>query len=457
MKVASNTNNYPKMEIVSVGKLPFDKFVIPTYQRPYKWTAKNVNQLISDIIAFRNKKRYRLGTLVLNNNEIVDGQQRIITLVLLLLKMIDSIEDKNVRNTYNNILNKITGFSSNVKFINKDSTCNIVENIHTIENRKMDFGDDVDLLDFILEKCEFVVIELDDISEAFQFFDSQNARGKDLEPHDLLKAYHLREIPALSNTDSKNISEWQDLPTETLQNIFLTLFRAKCWSKGKSAKSFSKNDINIFKGISVNGNKRYPYYQMEVIAHIFSSLYNNDPTRIIDGNHIEYPFNLDDQIINGSRFFDMISHYTKLYQRITSADFVNSLNPNGNAKTIFGIINDYPGKDRIGDNYIRDMFDTLLLYYIDRFGEEELDKIIPQFFVWAYRKRLESHAIQLATVDNYACEIDSMFKHINNAQTPYDIINIHIEGVRKEVCACTKCDEIIELFKKYNKYYGDGR
>ena len=50
-----------------------------------------------------------------------------------------------------------------------------------------------------------------------------------------------------------------------------------------------------------------------------------------------------------------------------------------------------------------------------------------------------------------------MFKHINNAQTPYDIINIHIEGVRKEVCACTKCDEIIELFKKYNKYYGDGR
>jgi hypothetical protein len=28
---------------------------------------------------------------------------------------------------------------------------------------------------------------LTDVSEAFQFFDSQNARGRDLESHDLLK------------------------------------------------------------------------------------------------------------------------------------------------------------------------------------------------------------------------------------------------------------------------------
>lgn len=67
----------PQVEICSVGSLPFNDFVIPSYQRPYKWTAKNVNQLISDIIAFRERKQYRLGTLVLHNNEIVDGQQRI--------------------------------------------------------------------------------------------------------------------------------------------------------------------------------------------------------------------------------------------------------------------------------------------------------------------------------------------------------------------------------------------
>ena len=31
------------------------------------------------------------------------------------------------------------------------------------------------------------------LAEAFQLFDSQNNRGKSLEPHDLLKAYHLRQ------------------------------------------------------------------------------------------------------------------------------------------------------------------------------------------------------------------------------------------------------------------------
>ncbi len=70
-----------------VGNIPFNKLIIPSYQRPYKWSAKNVNQLINDLITFRNKEQYRLGTLVLHNNEIVDGQQRIITLCLLIMRI----------------------------------------------------------------------------------------------------------------------------------------------------------------------------------------------------------------------------------------------------------------------------------------------------------------------------------------------------------------------------------
>ena len=51
---------------------------IPEYQRPYKWTEKNVNNLIDDIISNKDKSEYRLGTLVLHlfdqNLDIVDGQ-----------------------------------------------------------------------------------------------------------------------------------------------------------------------------------------------------------------------------------------------------------------------------------------------------------------------------------------------------------------------------------------------
>ena len=81
----------PEIGIKTVGEIPFDSLEIPVYQRPYKWTAKNVNQLISDLITFRNKRQYRLGTLVLHNNEIVDGQQRIVTLVLLISQMLEML------------------------------------------------------------------------------------------------------------------------------------------------------------------------------------------------------------------------------------------------------------------------------------------------------------------------------------------------------------------------------
>ena len=76
-------------EFVKVQKLiEITNLKIPEYQRPYKWTIKNVNQLIDDIFLFKDNKSYRFGTIVLHkenkdNREIlniVDGQQRTITL-----------------------------------------------------------------------------------------------------------------------------------------------------------------------------------------------------------------------------------------------------------------------------------------------------------------------------------------------------------------------------------------
>lgn len=38
------------------------------------------------------------------------------------------------------------------------------------------------------------MIVVKDRSEAFQMFDSQNGRGKELEAYNLLKAYHIRAM-----------------------------------------------------------------------------------------------------------------------------------------------------------------------------------------------------------------------------------------------------------------------
>ena len=95
---------------------------IPNYQRPYKWTAKNVIQLLDDIIEAKNqnKETYRVGTLILHNNkkneekptlDIVDGQQRTISFSLLLTAF--DQENNHVKFLHQRITNNIISFRTN--------------------------------------------------------------------------------------------------------------------------------------------------------------------------------------------------------------------------------------------------------------------------------------------------------------------------------------------------------
>lgn len=451
--MTNQQTSLPVPKTKRIKDLPFVQLAIPPYQRPYKWTVKNVNDLINDITTFRNQSQYRLGTLVLHEKDgllnIVDGQQRIITLTLIITFMYNNLPPEK-KKYYQGFFQSIENFTRKMSFSNRYSLHNVVENIRIIKERAADLDDD--LFDFIVKRCEFVVITLGDISEAFQFFDSQNGRGKALEPHDLLKAYHLREMSEMTASDSANIDSWQNQDTEFLKEIFKTLYRAKRWSQGKSAQDFTINDTQAFKGISVLDKKRYPFYQLEVIAHVFTQMYANDPTRLIDQHPLEYPFNLDDQIINGSRFFDMIRHYINLYHTVESI----AVHCTGMAKDIIDCINNYSGIYRRGDTHVRTLFDVTLLYYLDRFGMEEIDKVIPKIFVWAYRVRLENVAVQFNTVDNHATSANSLIRLMHDAQSPYDIINLSIDinaGVKQ---LCSKCEPIKDLFNQLNKRYING-
>lgn len=69
-----------------------EKFLIPEYQRPYAWTDEQVITLFDDLKEYtnnQNESSYFLGCIVSFTNEnkeqeIIDGQQRITTLLLLL-------------------------------------------------------------------------------------------------------------------------------------------------------------------------------------------------------------------------------------------------------------------------------------------------------------------------------------------------------------------------------------
>ena len=156
---------------------------------------------------FRSKEAYRLGTVVVHKNsknntlDIVDGQQRITTIVLLIKAI---MQDDNLNKKFHTEYNEKSENEiklPTLKFKNPISITNIKQNFQELHKRIKEIEFDENVVYFILQKCEVVYVELDDISEAFQFFDSQNARGKDLAPHDLLKSYHLREM----NSEVENL------------------------------------------------------------------------------------------------------------------------------------------------------------------------------------------------------------------------------------------------------------
>ena len=67
---------------------------------------------------------------------------------------------------------------------------------------------------------EVVVICVNRVSEAFQLFDSQNTRGKNLDPHDLLKAYHLREMKDYPYEMEHAVKKWESKDTKKIREIF---------------------------------------------------------------------------------------------------------------------------------------------------------------------------------------------------------------------------------------------
>lgn len=80
------------------GLLRLTDVTIPAYQRPYKWTVKNISELFADINSHLDKSAYRLGSVVFhqaesdaeNRLDIVDGQQRTLTLILAVWAIIET-------------------------------------------------------------------------------------------------------------------------------------------------------------------------------------------------------------------------------------------------------------------------------------------------------------------------------------------------------------------------------
>lgn len=440
--------------------------VIPVYQRPYKWTAKNVIQLLDDIIDAKNenKETYRVGTLILHQKgestcyNIVDGQQRTITFSLLLktlgADLISFLEQPLANNPHN--------------------TRNIPNNFRTLERRANNIIDDRDrkeLRDYIENNCELIVVITKNIDEAFQFFDSQNARGKKLYPHDLLKAYHLREMNDFDVAETEKVVKgWEDLNQKELSALFSDyLYRVKEWTKGNKAWELTEHNIHKFKGITKKDN--FPYAQFFKGAFAYADTVNHSAMPFVSGIRNLKPFQLDTPIVAGKPFFDYAKHYFEILKDIQSNDKYESYFIKDNA--IIKTLDLRTYKNGVGNRIIRLLLDTAILLYVDRFCPERPAKMdlemLRQFvvfaFVWAYSLRAQYYNVGWLSAQNYIMGNDvtnsfNIYKIIIEADSPVSLLSALSDKVNPLPIGCivARKDNIDEkdendIYKNYLYYF----
>ena len=408
---------------------------IPEYQRPYKWTAKNANQLLDDIIEAMNanKEVYRVGTLILHKDaecyKIVDGQQRTITFSLLLKALLPE--------AYIPFLDqKLTDNPFNLK--------NVINNYRALQRRLDPLKDREyerelrELINYVKDRCELIVVITNDLSEAFQFFDSQNARGKALYPHDLLKAYHLREMRSLDVQSTEQIVKmWEDLDQKKLAVMFNDyLYRLKEWINGERSYELNEHNIDMFKGVTAKDN--YPYAQYYKGAFAYADELNRSQVPFVTGVQDLNAFQLNAPIIAGKPFFEYAKHYFDILADIQNNDKYEGYFINGNEIVKTLDLREY--KNGVGNGITRLMFDTAILLYVDRFCPgrptktdlEYLDQFVDYAFIWAYSMRAQYKNVGWLVAQNYILGTGkkdgvinsfNIFKEIADSDSPRSLIN----------------------------------
>ena len=320
-------------ELMEHKEPPKQNLGIPEYQRPYKWSPQSVLTLINDIYtAFKNNMlEYRIGTVVLHNTptqlNIVDGQQRLTTLSILFFAIGES----------GNNIKKLPSSLLDAKY-NELSSEAIVRNLSVIRKRLLDFEKQEleDYSNYLLDHCTLVKIVTKDEQEAFQFFDSQNSRGKALAPHDLLKSYHLREM----NDESESlkidiVNTWESTKQSELENLFAdNLFPLIRWYKNKDGLNYSINQIDVFKGIKKSNNYNFSIYNKA--SNLFVEKFNYEGLYELASSKALNQFQLTQPLIAGTRFFKYTQHYLNLYKTLEKRIFHSFLLPG-----IFSMIEQY--------------------------------------------------------------------------------------------------------------------
>lgn len=231
------------LRIIELYSDPF-RYTVPSYQRRYAWTVKEAGQLLDDILLALGEDDepvepdYFLGAILLTDSgpnadwrtgrprlprtlEIVDGQQRLIT-VTILLAVLRDLAAEDGTGGYPDLDELVTiGWSVTGgrahrlqlrgcdddffrEHVLKPGSCRTapatdvlepccealldVRNLFLAEMQALPTAERRRLLDYLLHRCHAVVIVTSDIDHGHRMFSVLNDRGRPLARKDIIKA-----------------------------------------------------------------------------------------------------------------------------------------------------------------------------------------------------------------------------------------------------------------------------
>lgn len=254
-----------------IAKIFMDDYVftIPNYQRPYAWTTEEAGELLDDLLTamedgdkpVEELNPYFLGSVVLVKEEnkpdaqIVDGQQRLVTLSILFSVIRELVGPEHVGDISKRIYEKgdsILGTPNRyrltvrqrdkdffqeyiqdergveaLKELNiplSDSCTNLRKNALLFLERLENLTEKqrVFLARFMVLRCYLVVVSTPDLDSAYRIFSVLNDRGLDLSLTDILKAEIIGKI---GKRDEEGYTQkWEDIEEQLGREAFEDLF-----------------------------------------------------------------------------------------------------------------------------------------------------------------------------------------------------------------------------------------
>jgi hypothetical protein len=318
-------------------------YKIPDYQRPYVWSEDLALGLLSSIKkSFKNGSSYEilLGHIILHVDagaiNIVDGQQRITTLVLI-LKALGDNDAPFLDNKLNILSHKA-----------------LKRNFELLKVECANIKDKEGLVEHIKEKVKFTFVKTEDLDEAFLYFDTHNTSGRALSETDLLKNHHLM---FMDETKTKQLmlyyaKKWNeyslcDVNTSWFlrENLIFRALRSALYVRRAKTNAF--NPYRTFGYYSADEE----WYRLNYsIFHEFKNRFD-EKIKIYKNN-----ISLTDDILGGACFFEYVFKYCDILKYIES-NFI------------------YFNEHLTGCSYLNHACHVVLLCVADKFGIEALDEI----------------------------------------------------------------------------------